>query len=78
VRVVPDEQLPAALRQPFDFKQHMELDTTAIRSELGFRQPVDEAEGLRRTIEWELATLDDVPDLRLDYAAEDQALANLG
>jgi nucleoside-diphosphate-sugar epimerase len=77
VRVLPGEQLPAALRQPFDFKQHLELDTTAIRSELGFREPVAETEGLRRTIEWELKTLDQVPDLRLDYAAEDVALRDL-
>ncbi|MDQ3876273.1 MAG: NAD-dependent epimerase/dehydratase family protein [Actinomycetota bacterium] len=78
VRVLPDEQLPAALRQPFDFTQHLELDTTAIRSELGFREPVTEVEGLRRTIEWELKMLDEVPELRLDYAAEDEALADLG
>ena len=56
----------------------MELDTAAIRSELGYREPVDESEGLRRTVQWELETLDDVPDLRLDYDAEDEALANLG
>jgi nucleoside-diphosphate-sugar epimerase len=79
VRVVPDDQLPAALGHPFEFRQHLELDTTAIRTELGFRELVDEAEGLRRTIDWELKTLDDVPDLRLDYSAEDDALsAHLG
>jgi hypothetical protein len=75
VVVVADEQLPAALRQSFDFTQHLELDTTAIRSELGFRESVAEPEGLERTIEWELQTLHEVPDLRLDYAAEDVALA---
>jgi nucleoside-diphosphate-sugar epimerase len=75
LRVVPDERLPVPLRHPFDFAQHLEVDTTAIRSELGFRQPVDEAEGLSRTIEWELQTLSEVPDLRLDYSAEDEALA---
>jgi nucleoside-diphosphate-sugar epimerase len=74
LRVVPDELLPAALRQPFDFEQHLELDTTAIRSELGFRETMDETEGLRRTIDWEVETLDEVPDLRLDYGAEDEAL----
>ena len=36
---------------------------------------MDETEGLRRTIDWELETLDEVPDLRLDYGAEDEALA---
>lgn len=75
VRAIPDERLPVALRRPFDFTQHLEMDTTALRFELGFREPVAEEEGLRRTAEWELGTLGDVPDLRLDYSAEDEALA---
>lgn len=66
--------MPARLRQPFDFNQHLELDTSAIRSELGFRETVEGTEGLRRAIEWELKTLDEVPNLRLDYDAEDEAL----
>ena len=74
VRVIPDDQLPLALRQPFDFTQHLELDTARIRRELGYDETVDEAEGLRRTIEWELQALHHVPDHRLDYAAEDEAL----
>ena len=74
VRVVPDAELPLALRRDFDFTQDLEVTTARIRSELGFRETVDEAEGLRRTIDWELATLDEVPELRLDYAAEDEAL----
>jgi nucleoside-diphosphate-sugar epimerase len=74
VRVVPDDHLPLALHQPFDFTQHLELDTVRIRRELGYDETVDEAEGLRRTIEWELMTLHQVPGLRLDYAAEDEAL----
>jgi nucleoside-diphosphate-sugar epimerase len=78
LRVLPDERLPTRLAQPFDFRQHLELDTTAIRSELGFREPVADTEGLHRTIEWELKTLDEVPDLRRHYGAEDEALGNLG
>jgi nucleoside-diphosphate-sugar epimerase len=79
VRIVPDQELPPALRRPFDFTQPLELDTTSIRVDLGFREKVDETEGLRRAIEWELETLDNVPELRLDYAAEDEALvAGLG
>jgi nucleoside-diphosphate-sugar epimerase len=74
VRVVPDDDLPLALQQPFDFTQHLEVDSSRIRSELGFCETVDEAEGLRRTIEWELRTLHEVPDPRLDYRAEDEAL----
>lgn len=75
VRVVPDEVLPLALRRPLDFAQHLHVDTKRIRSELGFRESVDEMEGLRRTIEWELSTLNEVPDQRLDYEAEDEALS---
>jgi nucleoside-diphosphate-sugar epimerase len=78
VRVIPDERLPTALRHPFDFRQHLEMDTTAIRSELGFREAVAETDGLSRTVEWELRTLAEVPELRLDYSAEDRALAALG
>jgi nucleoside-diphosphate-sugar epimerase len=74
VRVIPDDRLPLALRQPFDFTQHLELDTGRIRHELGYTERVDETEGLRRTIEWELPALHEVPDLRLDYAAENEAL----
>jgi nucleoside-diphosphate-sugar epimerase len=74
VRVVADEKLPDALRTPLDFSQHLELDTRRIRTELGYRETIEETEGLRRTIEWELSTLDEVPDLRLDYAAEDEAM----
>jgi len=75
VRLVPDENLPGPLQPRFDFTQHLEIDTAAIRSELGFRETVDEADGLKRTIEWELQTLNEVPDLRLNYAAEDEAVA---
>jgi nucleoside-diphosphate-sugar epimerase len=74
VRVIPDDRLPLALQQPFDFEQHLVLDTGRIRHELGYAEEVDETEGLRRTIEWELPALHEVPDLRLDYAAEDDAL----
>jgi nucleoside-diphosphate-sugar epimerase len=74
VLVLPDDDLPLALQQPFDFAQHLELDTARIRCELGYDEKVDEAEGLRRTIDWELTTLDEVPDLRLDYPAEDEAV----
>lgn len=74
VYVLPDDKLPPALRRPFDFKQHLEVDSSAIRVELGFREAVNEADGLRRSIEWELQTLDDVPELCLDYTAEDNAL----
>jgi nucleoside-diphosphate-sugar epimerase len=74
VHVIADGKLPAPLRRPFDWTQHLEVSAARIRSELGFREPVDEEEGLRRTVNWELATLNEVPELHINYAAEDEAL----
>jgi nucleoside-diphosphate-sugar epimerase len=74
VVVIPDESLPTSLRQPYDFTQHLEVDTDRIRSELYYRERINETEGLRRTTEWELSTLNEAPDRGLDDAAEDEAL----
>lgn len=74
VVVIPDDVLPERLQDRFDFTQHLDVDTCRIRSELGYREPVGEGEGLSRTIDRELATIDDVPSHRLDYDAEDAAL----
>jgi nucleoside-diphosphate-sugar epimerase len=47
--------LPASSMRPdhpaeFDFRQHLVIDSGAIRAELGFVEPVSYAEGLRRTL----------------------------
>jgi nucleoside-diphosphate-sugar epimerase len=55
VSIVPDDQLPEDLKLPYDLKQHMVMDTSRIRNELGYREVVSEAEGIRRTVPWELA-----------------------
>lgn len=68
------------LEVPLDATQHLDLDTTRIREELGFEEIVDRAEGLRRTVGWERETLpDETPGLGLlDYDAEDALLRELG
>jgi nucleoside-diphosphate-sugar epimerase len=58
-----------------DLAQDVVLDTTRIRSELGWSEPLDEAEGIRRTLEWELAQPDDGPPR--DYDAEDALLERI-
>ena len=68
--------LRAALAVPFATEQDWVLETRRLREELGFIEPIDHAEGLRRTIAWERAN----PPARIDpadfdYAAEDAALA---
>ena len=71
---IPAADLPERLRQPYDFDQDYVVDSTRIRDELGYGEPVDEDTALERTIEWERRN----PPAGApapDYAAEDEALA---
>ena len=72
--VVPDEEAPPSVRLPGNLAQHWVVDTTRIRTELGYREPVGREEALRRTVDWERRhpppTIDPA---RFDYAAEDAA-----
>jgi nucleoside-diphosphate-sugar epimerase len=68
---VPTARAPAHLLHPANLDQHWVADTSRIRSELGFREPVPLAEAVRRTVEWERAHLPAVWDpSQFDYAAE--------
>jgi nucleoside-diphosphate-sugar epimerase len=76
--------LPDYLREDrFDLRQDYVVDSTRIRRELGYREVVDEAEAMRRTIAWERASAPGPthphPDFvdRFDYRAEDEALARI-
>jgi nucleoside-diphosphate-sugar epimerase len=53
VAEVPDEELPPPFPKRLDFTQDVVLDTARIREELGYRDVVDEAEALGRTVAWE-------------------------
>ena len=72
--VVEDDEAPASVRMMENLAQHLVADTTRIRSELGYREPVPREEAIRRTVAWErehppLA----IDPARFDYAAEDEA-----
>jgi nucleoside-diphosphate-sugar epimerase len=72
--VVDDDEAPPSVRIPGNLAQHLVPDTTRIRSELGYREPVTREEGIRRTIAWEREHPPEVIDrVRFDYAAEDEA-----
>jgi nucleoside-diphosphate-sugar epimerase len=76
--VLPDERAPKHLVPPGNFAQHWETDTSRIRRELGYREPVSIEEGIPRTVEWNLAHLPETfPMHPIDYAAEDSAEASL-
>jgi nucleoside-diphosphate-sugar epimerase len=54
ITLTPVEEFPAEKRLKGNFAQHWVADTTRIRTELGFADPVELDEGIRRTVEWEL------------------------
>jgi nucleoside-diphosphate-sugar epimerase len=59
---------------PFYTAQSLVLDSTRIRRELSYVEPVPLAEALRQTVAWERAY---PPEQPIDYAAEDALLAEL-
>jgi nucleoside-diphosphate-sugar epimerase len=76
--IVPDERLPAPLRPKGHLEQHWVTETTRLRRDLGYTEPVSQAAGLHRAVEWERANPPPMVDPReFDYAAEDELLATL-
>jgi nucleoside-diphosphate-sugar epimerase len=74
---VPTERTPAHLVHAANLDQHWVADTSRIRIELGYREPVPRPEAIRRTVEWERAHPPAQWDPgQFDYAAED-AVAEL-
>lgn len=67
--------LPESLRPAVDFTQHYDVDSSRIRTELGYSELVDERAALERTVAWERAN--PPADTSSDYPAEDAALAAL-
>jgi nucleoside-diphosphate-sugar epimerase len=71
---LPAERMPPHLLIPGNTDQHWTIDTTRIREELGFCEPVAQAEAIRRTIEWERANPTESSPHAFDYVAEDAVL----
>jgi len=71
---LPADRTPAHLRMPGNLDQHWVTDTTRIRDELGYAEPIERDEALRRTIEWERANPPPIDPRAFDYAAEDTAV----
>ena len=76
--VLPDDRAPAHLRAPGNAAQHWVTDSSRIRDDLGFREPISGDEAIRRTVAWLRAhrPADEGPHV-FDYAAEDAALAGV-
>jgi nucleoside-diphosphate-sugar epimerase len=73
---LPKERMPPHLVQAGNSAQHWEADSTCIRRELGYKEPVALEEAIDRTIDWERAhPLAEFNPHKFDYAAEDAAAA---
>jgi hypothetical protein len=75
IRVLPDDHAPAHLKPLGTYRQHWAVDSSRIRQELGYEEPVSLAEALRGTIKWDRANPPAASVWKFDYDAEDAALA---
>jgi nucleoside-diphosphate-sugar epimerase len=72
---LPAERTPPHLRLPGNADQHWVVDSTRIRQELGYREPVARADAIRSSVEWERANPAPADPRAFDYAAEDAAIS---
>jgi nucleoside-diphosphate-sugar epimerase len=77
-KVVPDECAPAHLQPPGNAEQHWVADSTRIRRELGYQEPVEQDVAISRTLEWMRANpaRNTAPHV-FDYVAEDAAITTV-
>jgi nucleoside-diphosphate-sugar epimerase len=72
---LPKDRTPAHLMPAGNSAQHWEADSTRIRQELGYQEPVPVEEAIRRTIDWARAhPPGEFNPHKFDYAAEDAAV----
>ncbi len=75
---VPEDRVPEPLRPDFNTAQHLVVDTSRIRKELGYTELVSRDGALRRTVAWERTHPPaEVDPQAFNYAAEDILLAKL-
>ena len=78
VVIVPRDRLPKHLRPDIDTDQHVVVDTSRMRKELGYKEVVSNGKAMRRTVDWERAHPPEKFDPTLfDYSAEDALLSKL-
>lgn len=72
---VPQGRLPEPLRWGINAAQHIVVDSSRIRRELGYTERVDINEAIRRTVAWERAHPPaKIDEKEFDYAVEDEFL----
>jgi nucleoside-diphosphate-sugar epimerase len=74
VVIVPLEKMPEAMRFQGNARQSLVGDTSRIRQQIDYSEPVTTDEALRRTVEWERANPPPVDPAQFNYALEDEIL----
>lgn len=75
---VPQVDLPKSMRSLLRTEQDMIVDSSRIRAELGYVEPVGLERALREAVAWERANPpSDIDPARFDYAVEDQIIARV-
>jgi nucleoside-diphosphate-sugar epimerase len=75
IRLTPLERMPLPLRKHGNPQQHWFADSTRIREELSYREPVALDSALTATIAWERANPPaEIDPAQFDYAAEDACI----
>jgi nucleoside-diphosphate-sugar epimerase len=72
---LPFDRTPPHLRMPGNLDQHWTVDSSRIRDELGYREPVSREETIWRTVEWERANPPPIDPRAFDYEAEDEIIS---
>ena len=79
VITVPRESLPDEMRSHVDPEQHLVVDTSRIRTELGYQDVVSIDEAVARSVAWERANPpEEIDATGFDYTAEDVLLETFG
>lgn len=75
---LPTERIPEGQRWGINAAQHILVDSSCIRQELGYSEHIDQEEAFKRTIAWERVNPPAEIDAgSFDYEAEDRVLAEI-
>ncbi len=78
ILVMASERLPESLREDINGQQDIVVDSTRIRQELGYKEPVDIDEAIQRTIAWERAHPPaSINPKEFNYEAEDTVISKV-
>lgn len=78
VVAAPRDILPKHLAEDYDYRHNLAANTSRIREELGYAEPISREKALKQTVAWERDNPPKNIDAeKFDYAAEEAALMRL-